>query len=164
MRAIFDFLKDALRRIDGYWIESAGHPVTVKGVFRPDPNAQKDAIYREDRGKVFEKCVPVTLYGFYDYPSSSQCSMFGIDAPDELEVQVNAEIVSEKLGRVLEIGTLLSIESSDWLVINRSWIYNRFIGRYRLELACQRYQESVTTGPIHMKTAKGNTIEVNNDI
>lgn len=144
MRAVFDFIKDTLRKIDGYWIESAGHPIVVKGVFKRDEAVEK--LYREDRGTVFDTLPHVTFHGFYDYPTLPSLTCFGIDAPDEMEVQVNYDIVTSRLGKVPEIGTLLTIEQSDWMVINRSYIYNRFIGKYRLALLCARYQESVTTG------------------
>ena len=102
----------------------------------------------------------MVLYGFYDYPTTSSHTTFGIDAPDELEIQFNAEILCQKLGKFPAIGTLLWIEESKWLVINRAWIYNRFIGKYRIQLVCQRYHESITTGKngIHMQTSSGHQI------
>jgi hypothetical protein len=144
MRKFFDLIKTAAKAIDGFWIENAGHPIVVSGVFRPTNN-NIDNIYCEDRDKIFES-MHVTIYGFYDYPTTSYCTTFGIDALNDLEVQLNAELLLKKLGKFPEIGTLLYIEQSNWLVINRSWVYNRFIGKYRISLICQRYQESVTTG------------------
>lgn len=146
MREIFNFLKDTLRKLDGYWIENAGHPIIVKGVFKA--NFDDKILYQEE----FEPCTPVLLYGFYDYPSEKQYSVFGIDAHDELELQVNAENLLRKMRKPIAIGTLLIIENDNWIVINRGWIYNRFIGKWRMNITCQRYQESVTTEGIHIKT------------
>lgn len=151
MRVIFDFIKYVCRKIDGYWIESAGHPIIVKGVFTV---REKDEVYF---GRLTNLSpINIIIYGFYDYPTESQFSIFGIDSPEEMVVQINPETISEKL--VPAIGTLLNIESCDWLVVNRAYVHNRFIGKYRLALQCQRYQESVTTG-IHMKTSSGHTTE-----
>lgn len=144
MRAIFNFIKDVCRAADGIWIESAGHPITVKGIFRRKKDDNE--LYIEDAGEFIQLYPEVLIYGFYDYPQLQQTSVFGIDAPDELEVQVNIAIVSDRLGGTPEIGTLLSIEDGDWIVINRSYIYNRFVGKYRLALNCARFQRSVTTG------------------
>ncbi len=162
MRILFDFIKDAMRKIDGYWIESAGHPIVIKGKFTPQ---QSIAIYSEDRGTKFEARVPVLIYGFYDFPVSYAYSTFGIDAPDELTIQVNAENLIKKAGEIPVIGTLLWVEQSDWLVINRAWIYNRFVGKYRLEFTCQRYHESVTTGKngVYMQTQSGHTMELDDE-
>ena len=159
MRAIFNFVKDALRKIDGYWIENAGHPITVKGVFK-STGTGLDPLYREDREKTFETITPTLIYGFYNYPKTSVYSLFGIDAPDELTIQLNAGILCNKLGKIPEIGTLLNIEEADWIVINRGWIYNRFIGKYRIELTCQGYQESTTLGKngISIQTSSKHTI------
>jgi len=145
MRAIFNFLKDVCRAVDGLWIESAGHPIIVKGIMhrkKPDTNA----LYIEDQRELTKIYPEVTIYGFYNYPQMQYFQMFGIDSPDELEVQVNNEIVTEKLSGLPVIGALLEIESDDWIVINRSYIYNRFVGKYRLALVCQRFQRSITTG------------------
>jgi hypothetical protein len=142
MRIIFDFIKNVLRKVDGYWIESAGHPVTIKGYCKRDKTVEK--LYLE--GTVFVAIPPVLIYAFYDYPKQQQLNTFGIDEPDEIGIQVNAKVAYSKLGLIPPIGTLLLVEDSDWLVVNRNYIYNRFIGKYRLNLTCRRYQESVTAG------------------
>jgi hypothetical protein len=152
MRAIFDFIKDICIKIDGYWIESAGHPIIVKGVFTV---REKDEIYFGRWANL--STINITIYGFYDYPTESQFSIFGIDSPEEMVVQINPEIVSEKLDGIPPIGTLLNIEGCDWLVVNRGYTHNRFIGKYRLSLQCQRYVESVTTGKNGIHTSS--TIE-----
>ena len=164
MRAIFDFIKNTLKKIDGYWIENAGHPIIVKGVLKPI--STKDPLYHDGRGEFVQIYPQVLIYGFYDYPKMRSIQMFGIDAPDELDVQFNAEILCAKLGKMPEIGTLLSLEQSDWIVINRTWVYNRFIGKYRIELECQRYQESITTAGkngIHIKSSSGHHMELDEE-
>lgn len=142
MRMIFDLLKNVARKLDGYWIDSAGHPIVIKGYFKA---RQTDGVYLGNWVD-FEAITPTLIYGFYDYPGASQVSMFGIDAPDEMEVEINTESVFYKLGLIIPIGTRMTIEDGEWIVINRRYVYNRFIGKYRLALTCVRYQESVTTG------------------
>lgn len=153
MRAIFDTIKGLLRKADGFWIDNAGFPIVVTGVLKPDTKVER--LYLEDGCKVFNSQTPILLYGFYDYPSEGNyMNMFGIDAPDEMEIEFNEENVLKKLGMLPEIATVLRIEDATWTVIQRKRIYNRFIGRYRLSLTVTRYQESVTTG--EGKVAKPN--------
>jgi hypothetical protein len=139
MRAIFDFIKDVCRKIDGYWIENAGHPILVKGVFTA---REKDELHI---GKWADfSPINAIIYGFYDYPAESQFSIFGIDSPEEMVVQINTEMASANMNGIPAIGTLLNIENCNWIVVNRGYVHNRFIGKYRLSLQCERYQESVT--------------------
>ncbi len=144
MRVVFDVIKGLARKADGFWIDNAGFPIVVTGVLRKDPNVER--LYLEESSKVFQSQEPVLLYGFYDYPDDKALNMFGIDSPEEMEIEVNEENVLKKLGKVPEIGTVLYIEDLNWTVIQRTRIYNRFIGRYRLKLTVMRYQEAYTTG------------------
>jgi hypothetical protein len=164
MRQLFDVVKGAIKKLDGYWIENAGHPIVIYGAIEIDKAGEgAEKIYIEDKYK-FKNIYsqPILIYGIYEYPSTPAMRAFGIDEPDELNIEVNCETLLEKLKMLPKIGTLLKVEEADWIVIGRNWVYNKFIGKKRLNLTCQRYQESTTSG-IHMKTVSGHTIEMNNE-
>lgn len=124
MRAIFNFVKEAGITLDGLWIESGGHKITVIDTQR-----------REDP----------TFYAFYNMPKIGQCNIFGIDAPDEMEVEINRDVFLNNQD-LFKLTGKLKIEDGTWIITNRNWIYNRFLGKYRIGLMCQAYHESVTTG------------------
>lgn len=124
MRAIFNFIKEAGIALDGLWINKGGHEITVIGTHRrQDPK----------------------FYAFYDMPKTSQCSYFGIDAPDEMEVQINRDVFLKNQDS-FKLAGKLKIEEGTWIITNKHWIYNRFLGKYRVGLICQEYHESMTTG------------------
>lgn len=147
MRKIIDLVKTSLKKIDGYWIESSGHPIIIYGEIQRQ-NENKDKFYFEDSEKItITYTEPILIYGIYEYPSrSGEYRIFGIDASDELSIEVNYDILLQKLKRMPKAGMLLKIEDENWIVVDCNWIYNKFIGKKRLQLICSRYAESVTSG------------------
>lgn len=153
MRKIVNLIKTSLKKLDGQWIESAGHPIFILGVIEYETT---DPLYLE---KVTHKHIygsPILVYGIYEYSPTNAMTAFGIDEPDELNIEVNYDILIEKLKMLPKIGTLLKVEEENWVVANYNWVYDKFIGKKRLNLTCRRYQESATCG-IQMKDKDNDT-------
>lgn len=124
MRTIFNFIKEAAIAIDKFWIDSGGHEITIVG---------KDQKF----------------YAFYDMPNIKQCNMFGIDTPNEIEVQINRDVFL-KNSELFALARKLKIENNTWQITNKYWMHNRFLGKYRISLLCQKYEECVTTQNIEV--------------
>ena len=107
-----------------------------------------DRLYMEDRGKIWSS-NPVCLYCFYDpIPSQNMMTTFGIDSPDELMFELNYQQVITTLGHLPKIGSRLYSphKRENWVIIQRAVEEFKLWGQLRLQLMCQRFQESITTG------------------
>jgi hypothetical protein len=135
-----------LNSLDSEIIDIAGIPILYYEVFVQKQTI--DPLYREDRGKLWSN-NPVQLQGLYDpIPSQNFLNMFGIDAPDELQIQFNYQAVLKAIGHPPKIGSRLFTvhKAENWVIVQRN-VGDFFLwGEYRLTLICQRFQESVTTG------------------
>jgi len=107
-----------------------------------------DQQYLEARGKLFSQ-FPVSLYGVYD-PKNSQnlLNAFGIDAPDELEIEFNYRDVLQKIGHPPKIGSRIFTPHlrENWEIIQRNLGEFKMWGALRITLIVRRFQESTTTG------------------
>lgn len=107
-----------------------------------------DKQYMEARGKIFSQ-FPVQLYCSYD-PKNAQnlVNAFGIDAPDELEIEFNYRDVLQKVGHPPKIGSRLYTPHlrENWVIIQRNLGEFKMWGALRLTIIAQRFQESTTTG------------------
>jgi hypothetical protein len=107
-----------------------------------------DKQYQEARGKLFSQ-FPVQLYCTYD-PKNAQnlVNAFGIDAPDELEIEFNYRDVLQKLGHPPKVGSRLYTPHlrENWVIIQRNLGEFKLWGALRLTIIAQRFQESTTTG------------------
>lgn len=107
-----------------------------------------DRQYNEARGKLFSQ-FPVSLYCSYD-PKNAQnlVNAFGIDAPDELEIEFNYRDVLQKIGHPPKIGSRLYTPHlrENWVIIQRNLGEFKLWGALRLTIIAQRFQESTTTG------------------
>jgi hypothetical protein len=107
-----------------------------------------DKLYLEDRGKIWSN-YPICLYGYYDpIPSQNMMGTFGIDAPDELMFQFNYQDVLKRIGHLPKIGSRIYTphKREHWVIIQRAVEEFKLWGQLRLQLMCQRFQESITTG------------------
>lgn len=132
------------------WDEEAirigGSPVFYYEVFIQ--NSTVDPLYLEDRGKIYSN-HPIQLYCYYEpIPSTNTMGVFGIDAPDEMVFEFNYRSVLRSIGHPPKIGSRLHTphKREDWRVIQRNVGEFKLWGELRLQLICQRFQESVTTG------------------
>jgi hypothetical protein len=107
-----------------------------------------DPQYLEARNKRFSQ-FPVSLYCSYD-PKNAQnlVNAFGIDAPDELEIEFNYRDVLQKVGHPPKIGSRLYTPHlrENWVIIQRNLGEFKMWGALRLTIIAQRFQESTTTG------------------
>lgn len=107
-----------------------------------------DPIYKEDRGKLFSP-FHVELWCNYD-PAATQNAMtpFGVDSPDEQKFELNYRAVLQAIGHPPKVGSRLYTPhlKENWVIIQRNLGEFKYWGALRLELICQRFQETVTTG------------------
>ena len=101
-----------------------------------------------DRGKIFSN-NPIQLYALYE-PIASQNyqNMFGLDAPDEMMFEVNFQAALDAVGHLPKIGSRIHTphKREDWKIIQRNAGEFKLWGEIRLQLLCEKFQESVTTG------------------
>jgi hypothetical protein len=141
-------------------IEIGGSPIFYYEVFIQVDSI--DRLYREDPGKIWSN-IPVQLYCFYEpVPSENFQDHFGIDAPTEMKFEFNYRAVLDTLGSPPKIGARLHTphKREDWVVIQRNTGEYKLWGELRLELYCQRFQESMVTGEGNV-TQKKPDFEIN---
>jgi hypothetical protein len=127
-------------------IKIAGTPLFYYEVFIQQNTV--DPIYVEDRGKLWSP-NPIALYCYYEpIKSKNDLTNFGIDAPDEMIFELNYRAALRAIGHPPKIGSRVFSPhlSENWVVIQRNLAQFKKWGAIRLELICQRFQESVTTG------------------
>lgn len=141
-------LRKIKRWLDGLFIWLFGRRVLIQNVIIKDK--KKDALYHEDREKEWES--PVELYSLYTLPDISEYqNMFGIDAPDEIALELNYADTIKRLGKIPTIGSkIITLDNGkrEWLIIQRNIQDHRIWGSGRLVLVLQMYCESVTTGKV----------------
>jgi len=135
-------------------IKIAGTPLFYYEVFIQSQTV--DPIYVEDRGKLWSS-NPITLYCYYEpIPSKNDVTNFGIDAPDEIMFELNYRAALRAIGHPPKIGSRVFSPhlSENWVVIQRNLAQFKKWGAVRLELICQRFQESTSTqeGSVSQRT------------
>jgi len=131
---------------DAEIIRLYGSPIFYHEIFISISNIDK--LYLEDRSKVWSQ-FPIELHAVYEpIPSQNAQGMFGIDAPDEMVFEMNYREVLDTLGHPPKIGARLFSphKNENWVIIQRNLGEFQGWGCYRIELICQRFQESLTTG------------------
>lgn len=137
---------DILNRWDEEAIKISGTPLFYYEVFIQEQTI--DPLYVEDRGKLWSS-NPIVLYAYYDpIPSQNDQTEWGIDSPDEIIFQVNYRATLREIGHPPKIGSRFFTPhlSENWVLIQRNLGQFHKWGAIRLELICQRFQESTTTG------------------
>jgi hypothetical protein len=107
-----------------------------------------DKLYREDRGKIWSN-NPITLYASYEpIPGQNYQNAFGIDSPDEIVFDVNYREVLDKIGHPPKIGSRIYTphRKEDWVIIQRNVGETMLWSQLRMQILCQRFQESATSG------------------
>ena len=105
-------------------------------------------LYLESRDKLFSH-IPIELYAYYDpVPAQNYQMTFGIDAPDEMMFELNYQSVLNTIGHPPKIGSRIYTphKRENWVVVQRNLGEWKLWGELRIQLLCQRFQESVTTG------------------
>ena len=107
-----------------------------------------DELYVEARDKLWSQ-HPVTIYGYYDpIPSQNAMGAFGIDSPDEIMFEFNYRSVLAALGHAPKIGARIFSphKRENWVIKQRNVEVFKLWGELRLQVMCDRFQESLTTG------------------
>ncbi len=127
-------------------IEIGGSPLMYYEVFINMNTI--DELYVEDRGKMWSNC-PICVYGYYEpIPSQNFMSTWGIDAPDEMMFEFNYRHTLQQLGHPPKIGSRIYSphKREHWVIIQRNLEVFKLWGEVRIQVMCQRFQESLTTG------------------
>lgn len=105
-----------------------------------------DPLYLEDRGKLW--CPKgIELWCLYEpQPNQNVQGLFGIDAPDEMIFEFNYRDVLKKVGHPPKVGSRLFTphKNESWQIIQRNDGEFKMWGQLRLQLICQKFQESTT--------------------
>lgn len=137
---------DLFNQWDEEAIERGGSPIFYYEVLIQPQTV--DPLYLEDRGKLFSN-NPIQLWANYDpLPTQNYMNAFGIDAPDEVRLELNYRSVLKKIGHPPKIGSRIFTPHlrENWVIMQRNATEYKMWGVLRLELICSRFQESVTTG------------------
>lgn len=106
-----------------------------------------DDLYHEARNKLFSN-IPIELWGYYEpVPAQNYQTTFGIDSPDEMIFELNYQSALQTLGHPPKIGSRIYTphKREDWIIVQRNLGEWKMWGELRMQLLCQRFQESVTT-------------------
>jgi hypothetical protein len=107
-----------------------------------------DDLYHEARSKLFSH-IPIQLWGYYEpVPAQNYQNSFGIDSPEEMIFEFNYRSVLKSIGHPPKIGSRLYTphKRENWVIIQRNLGEWKMWGEIRLQLLCQKFQETVTTG------------------
>jgi hypothetical protein len=123
-----------------------GSPVFYYEVFIQ--TGSLDRLYREDRGKLWSN-NPIMLYASYEpVVGQNYQSTFGIDSPDEVIFDFNYKDIMQKIGHPPKVGSRIYSphRKENWVIIQRNAGEMMLWSQMRMQVLCQRFQESVTTG------------------
>lgn len=143
-------------------IEMGGSPLEYFEVFINVANI--DTLYVEARDKIWSPC-PVCIYGYYDpHPSQNAMGTFGIDSPDEMMFEFNYRHVLKTLGHAPKIGARIRSphKNENWVIKQRNVEVFKLWGELRLQVMCDRFQESLTTGEGRVTQPRRQDFQVNN--
>jgi hypothetical protein len=142
-----DFFRGVARFIDEKFVHYAGRPLVHYRLLPVSVKHDADGLYYPESTEKKWENKPTFLRGFYEIPVSTATGQFGIDAPDEMLVELGFNDTVKALGKVPGIGDLfLDCNHDKWIVVQRSRKDDMVRGQNRLILTVCRFQESVTTG------------------
>lgn len=127
-------------------IKQGGSPIYYYEVIISSSNI--DPTWLEARNKLYSP-NPVQLWCFYEpIPSAMEQGLYGLDSPDEMLFEFNYQAFLNAVGHPPKIGSRLFTphKRENWIIINRKDGEYKMWGQLRLQLLCQRFQESVTSG------------------
>ncbi len=123
-----------------------GSPIFYYEVFIQ--TSSLDRLYREDRGKIWSN-NPIILYSSYEpVVGQNYQNAFGIDSPDEIVFDLNYRDVLQRVGHPPKIGSRIHTphRNEDWIILQRNIQETMLWSQIRIQILCQRFQESITTG------------------
>ena len=105
-----------------------------------------DKLYLEAGDKLFST-HHIELYGFYEpVPDQNHQNMFGIDSLEDMIFEFNYQAVLDAIGHPPKLGSRLFSphKQQNWVVIQRNLGEWKMWGELRIQLLCQKFQESAT--------------------
>ena len=139
--------KDLFNQYDEEIIQISGTPIFYYEVYIP--GSKIDPLYHESRDKVWSQ-DPICLYAYYN-PVTPQnyMSAMGIDSPDtSIMFEMNYAAVLRDLGHPPKVGARLFTphKRENWLIVHRTTADWKLWQEVRLQVLCDRFPESLTTG------------------
>lgn len=137
-------IHDLFNQYDAEAIELGGSPIYYYEIFIQFESMDK--LYLEDRTKLWSP-IPVELQAVYEpIPTMKEQGLFGIDSPDEITFLLNYKRVLEILGQPPKVGSRIFTphKRENWVIVQRNVGDFNLYGEIRLELICERFQESST--------------------
>lgn len=131
---------------DAEIIKIYGSPVFYYEIFIQ--TGSLDKLYREDRGKIWSN-NPILLHASYEpVVAQNYQSAFGIDSPDEVIFDFNYRELIQKIGHPPKVGSRIHTphRNENWVIIQRNVGEQMLWSQMRMQVLCQRFQESITTG------------------
>lgn len=125
-------------------IKQGGSPVFYEEVIIP--SGAIDPIYREARNKLYAPAIQ--LWCFYEpTPNQFYQDLYGIGSPDEQLFEFNKSSVIQRVGHMPKIGSRIYTphRRENWMVLDIKTGEYQGWGELRLQLICQRFQETVTS-------------------
>ncbi len=107
-----------------------------------------DELYLEDRGKVWSP-IPLTFYGYYEpIEPQNPSTQFGIDGPGDVMFECNYRAVISAVGHMPKRGSRINTPhlNENWVIVDVRLAQFAYWGAMHLQLVCERFQESTTTG------------------
>lgn len=135
-------------------IQIGGSPIFYHEVFIQSGTV--DPQYWEDRGKIYSP-VGIQLWGYYEpLNQANMQGAFGFDGADDMAFEFNYKAVLTAIGHPPKMGSRLFTphKNENWIIVQRKLDQFKLWGEIRLQLVCQRFQESVTTGEGKVTQAK----------
>lgn len=137
MRFLFNAFKKLYWLCDRLWVYTTGRCVCCYA-------AITSSVYREKAVRRYSH-KPLYFYGLHQTINDGNCSAFGIDAPDDMILEINFR----EHKPIPSVGDLICFYNDStmgqWEVTSRSLPQYRYLGQSgRLELLCTRYAESTT--------------------
>lgn len=142
-------------------IEIGGTPILYYELFINVNNI--DELYVEARDKLWSQ-HPIQLYGYYDpIPSQNAMGAYGIDSPDEIMFEFNYSNVLSILGHPPKIGARIFTphKKENWVIKQRNVEVFKMWGEIRLQVMCDRFQESLTTGEGKVTQKRQSDFQIN---
>ncbi len=109
-----------------------------------------DELFVEATGRSFIHIDKgVRLIGVYQLPPKSTAPrLFGLDEPDEMEVELGYKTTKKKLGELPKlVDKFIDFNGDKWVVNDMHRLDGKVKGQNRLVLTVCRYQETVISSP-----------------
>lgn len=107
-----------------------------------------DQLYLEDRGKLWSP-HGVQIYGYYEpIEPQNPSTAFGIDGVGDVLFECNYRAVLQAIGHMPKRGSRIQTPHLNefWVVVDTRLTQFQLWGALHLQIICERFQETTTTG------------------